>query len=322
MNSTVMRRTQKLPSNNLFNNIQRSHTIPSGTALPVITLSSFFNFEKKLIQMATDKSNMVTNTPIELSTAQTKARTPVSNRLNSSSTSKSSFNYPTTVARPATAHSRNLYVTNSPMSSHRPVSARAPTNSLNPSPRQQQQQEQSSFSRPTSEYGHYLTYVRRQSLARMRRKQEEEEKHLKSTESKMTLNLNRNLSPQQLQSTSNDSDDSLKTDTLSVPTISIATKRTGRSSSTYRQLQRSTTNYHTNQHPKFFPKTPRNSSDGQLLTLASSSLLITPTNSMIDDINTLSVKTHYDVHLNDDKLNYCYISDDSGVVYQGEMLST
>ncbi|CAF5136292.1 unnamed protein product, partial [Rotaria sp. Silwood1] len=52
------------------------------------------------------------------------------------------------------------------------------------------------------------------------------------------------------------------------------------------------------------------------------SAVITPTNSVVDDIAKLStVKAPYELQLSGDMLNYCYVSD-SGVKYQGQLLST
>ncbi|CAF1935256.1 unnamed protein product [Rotaria magnacalcarata] len=61
-------------------------------------------------------------------------------------------------------------------------------------------------------------------------------------------------------------------------------------------------------------------SDNQLSSFQSSSLLMTPRNSVVDDSTTSTIlKPSYDLHLDDDMLNYCYVSGDSGVKYQGQL---
>jgi len=301
-NPTIVRKRNQSSSNNLFNDLQRNHSMSSTAPLPIITLSSFSNFEEKLIRMATNNKS---NTSIEFPTVQIKSRIPSSNRFNPLPMMKSS----TSITRPPTSQRSNNQQ-QSPMTSHRAL-----TNNLNRSPRKQQQ---SAFSHPNSQYGHFLAYLRRQTLARMRRKQQEEEGNTDNTETIITFNSNKYSSILPFQSTSNYSLNSLTTDTQSLSNISLTAKRAGKPLSTYRQLQRSKTNDRFN---RFQKSPPKYSTDDQLITLTSS-LLITPANSVVDDSAMPPIKPPYELHLNDDKLNYCYISDDSGVKYQGQMLST
>ncbi|CAF4643102.1 unnamed protein product, partial [Rotaria sp. Silwood2] len=113
------------------------------------------------------------------------------------------------------------------------------------------------------------------------------------------------------------------TDSLSIPAISITAKRAGRPLSTYRQFQRSIKNFRLNSVQQSPSLSSKNLTENPLLSLQSSSLLITPRNSVVDDTGTSTiVKPSYDLHLNDDMLNYCYVSGDSGVKYQGQMFPT
>jgi hypothetical protein len=249
-------------------------------------------------------TNNKSNISIEFPTVQIKSRIPSSNLLPMMKSS-------TSITRPPTSQRSNnqQQSANSPMTSHRTL-----TNNSNRSPRKQQQQ-QSAFSHPNAQYGHFLAYLRRQTLARMRRKQQEEEGNTDNAETIITFNSNKYSSILPFQSTSNYSLNSLTTDTQSLSNISMTAKRAGQTLSTSRQLQRSTTNYRFSQSP------PKYSTNDQLITLTPS-LLITPANSVVDDAAMSPAKPPYELQLNDDKLNYCYISDDSGVKYQGQMLST
>ncbi|CAF2074844.1 unnamed protein product, partial [Rotaria magnacalcarata] len=96
-------------------------------------------------------------------------------------------------------------------------------------------QQQQALPRPQYQYGHFLAHLRRQSLARLRRKQEQEQGLSDTIETKITLNLNRHPSTQSFQSLSNQSLTSLATDSSLMPTISITASRAGRPFSSYRQ---------------------------------------------------------------------------------------
>jgi hypothetical protein len=329
----IMKKRKQPPSNNLFNEDQRNHSVTSNATLPIITVSSFTNLKQKFIRMASNsnKSTILSNPSTDFRTTSVKSRASRSNRVNSSTVSKSSLNFPATGSRPTTSqrpntHQQNnrlLYVVNTPTLSHRTASAHTPNPKLKSSPSQQQQQ-QSNLSRPHSQYGHFLAYLRRQSLARLRRKQQQEAGNTDNIETTVTLNLNKHPSAQTFHSPSNYSLGALATDVSPMPTISISAKRAGRPVSCYYQLERSLTTYRLSAYPQTpLPRTPKPSTDDQLLSLASSSLLITPRNSVVDDaIMSPIIKPAYESHSNDDMLNYNYVSENSGVKYQGQMLST
>ncbi|UJR09619.1 hypothetical protein I4U23_013853 [Adineta vaga] len=331
--STLARKTkqQSSSSNNLFNNRERSHRV--SLSLPITTFGSFSNFEEKLIRMANNnKSTISTNVLVESLTTQIQSRGQLSNRsIDSSTASRSSLNYPLTLLRSNTSYhsinpqltDRSLHTFKSPILSHRTFSVRTPNYTAQRSSRQQKQsQPQTILSRSTSQYDHFLAYLRRQSLARIRRKQEEDETGVEgNTETTVMLNLNKRSPSHQFHSTSNGSLTSLVADTQPAPVISIASKRNGRPMSTYPPLQRSTTTHHSNQ----VQQTSRiisSDADHLLSRTLRSSLVITPANSIVDDLSITPVKTPYELHFNNDKLSYSYISDDSGVQYHGQMLPT
>ncbi|CAF1283333.1 unnamed protein product, partial [Rotaria magnacalcarata] len=181
-------------------------------------------------------------------------------------------------------------------------------------------QQQQALPRPQYQYGHFLAHLRRQSLARLRRKQEQEQGLSDTIETKITLNLNRHPSTQSFQSLSNQSLTSLATDSSLMPTISITASRAGRPFSSYRQLQRSIKTFRMNSVRPNSSIDSKQISDNQLSSFQSSSLLMTPRNSVVDDSTTSTIlKPSYDLHLDDDMLNYCYVSGDSGVKYQGQL---
>ncbi|CAF1549674.1 unnamed protein product [Rotaria sp. Silwood1] len=327
LNPTMLKKRKSLKSNNLFNNYQRNRPKTCKGTLPIITVPSFSNFTEKLLHMATNKKSTTPfNTSNESSTTQIKSRTFNYNRSNVTIKSKPSITYPTTTIRPTTSYRSNyqsqqntqfLYVVNTPTSTtHQPISPHIANTYFNPSPQQQQHQ---NSQRPQYQYGHFLAHLRRQSLARTRRKQEQGiTDHI---ETAITFNSNKN---QTFQSPSNYSLVSLTSDSSSTPTISITAKRAIRPLSNYRQFQRSIKNFRLNSFQQSQSSlTSKELIDNQLLSLQSSSLLITPRNSVVDDTGTSTiVKPSYDLHINDDMLNYCYVSGDSGVKYQGQMFPT
>lgn len=324
----LMKTRKQLPSNNLFNNYQRNHSITSNVALPIISVSSFSNFKEKFIRMASNnnKSAILSNPSNDARMTSMKSRMPYPTRANSSTVTKSSVNFPTANSRPTTSqrpntqqqNNRLLYVVNTPISSHRTISAQPVNQNLKPSPPPSQQQ--TNFTRPQSQYGHFLAYLRRQSYARLRRKQAEEAGNTDNIETTVTLNLNKHPPTQTFQSSSNHSLASMTADISPRPTISITAKRAGRPVSSYNQLQRSLTTYRLSAYPHTTSKT---AIDDQLLSLSSSSLLITPRNSVVDDeIMSPMTRPPYDLHLNNDMLNYCHVNNHTEVKYQGHMLST
>ncbi len=249
-------------------------------------------------------------------TPPTKPLTTSYSRLVASPRQKSSLSYPTIITHSTKSQYSNsheeqqntpiLYVVNTPVISRRSTSARPSISSLNSLPLHQQ---------PLlahSHYGHFLAYLRRQSLARLRRKQQENTDNI---DTKVTLNSSKKLS-QSFHSISNISLGTLPSETIKMPPISLTSKQNARPLSPYRPLQRSSslipTNYRLNLNQS---SSTKKTSDDQLSVLPSKSVLITRTNSIVDE------KSPYELHLNGDMLSYCYISD-SGVTYQGELLST
>jgi hypothetical protein len=118
-----------------------------------------------------------------------------------------------------------------------------------------------------------------------------------------------------------------------MPAINVQSKRKTRTLSYYRLFPRSSssTNYRLNfnQSPPLKQPLPsprlltKKSPDDQSLLLPShTSVLITPTNSIVDEVIIAPTKkAPYELELSGDMLNYCYVSD-SGVKYQGQLLST
>jgi hypothetical protein len=334
--STLGSKRKQLPTNNVCDNHQGNLPKSSDATLPIITLtlSARSNFKQKFIRMASNnKSARFSNhIPIDLRTAQIKTHVRSSSRSNVSPIPKSSLSYPTTIMRSTSSHNSNqqqqqqqnprcLYVLKTATSFHRTISARVPNHAV---PLQQPQQPINT-PRPYNQYEHFLAYLRRQSLARLRRKQQEEEGHSDHVETTITLNLNKQHSIQTFQSISHQSIShqsishqslsSSNTDLTSIPSISIKAKRASGLSSPSRLHQRSTSTYP--QTPTPMSKTPV---DDQLYT--SSSVLVTPRNSVVDDPSMPPMAKPHGFHLNDDMLNYRYVSDESGIPYQGHLLST
>lgn len=256
--------------------------------------------------MATNNKSTIppNNIPLDVRMARIRSF----HRPYATSMPKSSLSYPMVPQLPdkqPQKKSRYLYVVKTP--THRIISSRTPT----PQPSQTQQPNPP---RPYTQYGHFLAYLRRQSLARMRRKQEEEEGNTDHIETTITLNLNKQSSIQSFQSTSSYSLASLTSDTTSMPMISMTAKRAGRPSSS---LQRSMTNYRLNAYPKSPSPVMKASIDDQLVPLTSSSLLTTPRNSVVDDMTIPPIKIPYDLNFNDDLMNY-----NNGIKYRGRTLST
>jgi len=265
--------------------------------------------------MSTKNKSIIpsTNTPTDFRMAHIKsAHTRNFNRSNISPIPKSSLSHPTTITRPTISHHSNnqqqntryLYVVNTPIPSYRTISTRIPNHHSNTvSPQQQQQQQQQPVPpRPFTQYGHFLAYLRRQSLARTRRKQQQEEGNLDYVETTIRLNLNKQSSTQSI------------TDRSSTPMISMTAKRTERLPSSYRSVQRSITSYRINTFRQTPPILSKDSIDDQLITLTSSSLLITPRNSIDDDTTVSPIINPYELHLNNDKHKYGYVNDDHGQI--------
>lgn len=321
----IMKKSKQLPSNNLFNNHQRNLPKSSNATLPIINLSSFANFKQKFNHMATNNNNNnkpiipTTNMPTDIRMAHIKSSTKSFNRPYASSMPKSSLSYPIAPypldkQQQYLQNSRYLYFVKTP--TPRALSSRIPAPLLASS-------QQTNFPRPYNQYGHFLTYLRRQSLARIRRKQQEEEGNTDHIETTITFNSNKQSSTQSFQSTSNYSLISLTANTTSMPMISMTAKRAGRPLSSVHTIQRSLTNYRLNslQQSSSLSPTPtpiiKNSIDNHVFPLTSSSLLITPRNSVNDEVTMPPIRIPYDFNFNDDIINY-----NKDIKYQGQTLST
>ena len=366
MAGTALARRQRppssLPASNLFNHQQRrSHGTQYSAVLPIISLTTLADFKEKLIPMATNNRTFkqVTSpaSPLldyrlrmpTLDMPPGKSRSTLVHRPAPPSASKSSFSHPT---RPNTPHRQNtynfyqqelqganlLYIANTPITPRRTHSARIPLNPpLNPLPLHQQPHLISAplLPRPHPQYNHFLAYLRRQSLARLRRRQEQDEGNNDNVETTVIFNPIKPVS-QPFQSTSNLSLSTSVPDTSSTPSMSFSAKRKGRPLSSYRQLPRSSSTLtgpyrlNSNQSSPLRQMTTTISvphvatkkiAEDHSAPLASSSLLITPANSVVDETVTTLKKAPYELQLAGDMLNYCYVSD-SGVKYQGQLLST
>ncbi|CAF3606861.1 unnamed protein product [Rotaria sordida] len=282
--------------------------------------------------------------------SQTKPRVMSSHRPIISNIPKSSLSYPTAIPSPRTPYrlsyyhqqqqqgERFLYALRTPVTPRRAVSARISNNSLNTLPLHQQPHLLASplLPRPHPQYGHFLAYLRRQSLARIRRKQQEAG-NTDTIESTIKFNTTRPIS-QTFHSISHASLNISTAELLSMPTMSLTSKRRSRPLSSHQQIRRPSsssiqTNYRLslNQSPSLkvlapppsspTQQTPTKITSNEQLIIPTSTVL-TPTNSIVDDTIKLStLKTPYELQLSGDMLNYCYVSD-SGVKYQGQLLAT
>ncbi|CAF3331557.1 unnamed protein product [Rotaria socialis] len=329
MNPTIVKKRKGPPSSNLFSNYRGSRPMSTNGTLPIITVPSFCNFKEKFLQMTTNKkSTIVFNNPVESPTTQIKTRTAnIINRpigLTKQKSSLSSYSAPNT--RPITSHhsftqsqanSQFLYIVNTPKSSYQPINHLQFESRINITIFLRRRRY-----RHRHHHHHHHHHSNRffRSLARLRRKQQQEQGLSDTIETKITLNLNRHPSTHSFQSSSNQSLTSLATDSSLMPTISMTASRAGRPLSSYRQLQRSIKTFRMNSVRRNSSIDSKQIFDSQLSSFQSSSLLITPRNSVVDDSNASTIlKPSYDLHLSDDMLNYCYVSGDSGVKYQGQM---
>ena len=362
--ATMARRRKSLslatPSN-LFNHSQRSHQMQYSTVLPISSLSTVTDCKENLVRMASNKKSVKQiTTPSPIPTefrlkfpsndmSQIRTRPISSNRAVASNIPKSSLSYPTILPRPITSYRSNnhqqqnarfLYLVKTPFALRRTTSSTRINlkQNLHPLPLHQQPHFLTSplLPRPHPQYGHFLAYLRRQSLARLRRKQEEQHEDVYSDgiETIITFNSNR-PTPPLFRSSSNLSFGASSPETSSsMPAISFQSKRKTRPMSSYRLLQRTSsslpTNYrlNLNQTPPLRqpPPSPRifseNRSDDHSLLLTPTSIVITPANSVVEETTNLPTnKAPYELQLSGDMLNYCYVSD-SGVKYQGQLLSS
>ena len=262
---------------------------------------------------------------------------------------KSSIIYPALLPRSSTSYysnhqqcprdTRYLYVVNAYGNSHRTPSTQTPNPNSNPLPLHQQFStlNPSAPPRPHLQYGHFLAYLRRQSLARLRRKQEQQELDgIESIDTAITLNSNKTPS-YSLQSMSNLSLGTSTTDAASMSTIATVTsKQKSRPTTSHRPLQRSssllTTNYRLNLNQALpfreitsLQTLKETSLNNHSVILPSKPIVsATPANSVInakDAPSSSTNRTPYEVQLTGDTLSYCFVSD-SGVTYQGQLLSS
>ena len=272
----------------------------------------------------------------ETKSSYTTPRITSSNRSATSQIPKNASIYPTLITGSSTPYysnyhqyrqdARYLYVVNALGNSHQTPLIQTSNNNLNPLPR------------PHPHYGHFLAYLRRQSLARLRRKREQKElDDAQSVDTAITLNSSKTTS-HSFHSMSNFSIGTLTSDVASMPAISTTSKQKSRSITPHRQLERPSssslmpTKYRLNLNQPLPPRqtTPlriekEKISDNHSSILPSKTVSATPTNSIADETNASSSsssnKTPYEVKLSGDLLSYCYISD-SGVTYQGQLLSS
>ncbi|CAF2399488.1 unnamed protein product [Rotaria sp. Silwood2] len=307
---------------------------------------------KKSTKQTTTSSTIPTEFRLKLplsDMSQTRPRLLSAYRPAISNIPKSSLSYPTTIPHPATPYRSNyyhqqqqqgerlLYVVKASATPRRAASARIPNSSFNALPLHQQPHLLTSplLPRPHPQYGHFLAYLRRQSLARIRRKQEQEAGNTDNIESTIKFNPNKPIS-QTFQSTSHASLSISTPEISSMPTMSLTSKRRTRPLSSYQQTRRPSSSIQTNyrltlnQSPSLrqppppsspVQQTPTKSTSNEQLQLPTSAVL-TPTNSIVDETTKLpTIKAPYELQLSGDMLNYCYVSD-SGVKYQGQLLST
>lgn len=309
--NAIMARKRKalVGESNLFHNHHPGNLAKaSNTTLPIITLSSLSYFKEKFIQMATKNKSMqsTSSTARDFRMAKIRSHIRSLNRANVPSLARSPLRYPTRNSHRSTNRQENtrcFYADKTPRLSRRTISARGRNHSipalpppppLSPPP--------ALLSQSHNQYGHFLAYLRRQSLARQRRKQQEEEGYTDHIETTVRLNLNKQTSSQLFQSTSHYSLASLNTDVSSMPIISMTARRAGRPSFSHRPEPRTMKIYQ--QTP---PPISKTALDDPLLT--SSSILITPRNSVADDETMPPIIIPYECHLNDDMLHYCSVND-------------
>ena len=273
------KRIALLPRDNLFHNHSRNlsnlPTTQTTMRLPMIT-----HFDKKFVRMATKKKFSTTSlTPFDFRMVTIKSHIRSLSRANASTLKKS----PRQLATNNTQHSPNrkqtiqdLHADSLPKFSNRTRSAMIPDLSIPPLPPSLSPIILPSQSH-NQQYGHFLAYLRRQSFARQHRKRQEKEGYSNHIEATIRYNLTKPVpSPSSSflsHSTSNYSFTSM-----------LMPKQSSRISTSLRTLSQTT----------------KTALDDPLLT--SSSVLITPRNSVVDDeITSPSIKPS-DFYLNDDKL--------------------
>lgn len=235
----------------------------TSTRLPIIAHSSWSNCEKSFRRMAT--KNTIT-TPFDFRMATIKSHIRSLSRAKATALKNSSRQ---SLVSNHTQHSPNRQQTIRDLHGKclPKVPARVPDPPAPPLPAQSHNQQ----------YEHFLAYLRRQSFARLRRKRQEKEGYSNHIEATIRYNPTKQLSPSSsflFPSYSNYSLISLTTNTSS-----ILSKQSNRLSTSFRTL----------------PQMMKTALDDPLLT--SSSVLITPRNSVVDEEINLP-----NFYINDDKL--------------------
>ena len=208
--------------------------------------------------------------------------------------SKSSLSYPTMITdlRSLDSSIRHKYAQPSPANTRRISSARLyDHNSVPLHPLSTPL-----VSRPHSQYNHFVAYLRRQSLARTRRKLEQVENNVDPLDATITFYPG---TPSALAQAATD---------LSL----LGKHRARRPPASYHSPLRSSSLRHSAALPDESP--------GSFLP---SIVSHTPHNSFVIDplAATQRKRSSYELQITGDMLNYCYVSD-SGVKYQGQLLST
>lgn len=274
MANANLRRKKKnvfLSTDNLFHHPPRNQVKSSSTTLPIITLSSLSN----ILRMATKKSPSTSFSALDFRMEKIKShirslsRTNVQPVIRERSPPKKIHRSPKARDR----HSESL-----PTFPNRVISARVPIFPAPPPPPPSSVISLQSH----NQYGHFLAYLRRKSLARQRRKrQEEEEGFTNHIEATIRYTLTKQSSSSILFPSSS------STVSLNTNLSSLTTKRNGRLSTSLRAAP---------------PKKPV--LEDPLLT--TSSLLITPRNSVVDDETMFPTIKPSEFYLNDDKLRGRY----------------
>ena len=292
-------RNSSNPSTNLFHQHHPRNPLSSSSPssiLPIISLPKFTDLHEKFSPMFTSTKT------IPPSSVEYRLKMPFNDRSRSIHTPRSPL-----YARPPTSSSYRLNSSqqrNNDLSPRRTPSARTPPIHSNaPLHQQTHLLTNPSFPRIHPQYNHFLAYLRRQSLARLRRRQEQDDGTVETT---VTFHTPKppTPSPRTFHSPSH----LYTSETTSMPMIASSLRRNIRPVSSNRILPRT---------PSILKKIPEDENK-----VTSASFLITPANSIVEEITITPMKTApYELQLTGDMLNYSYVSD-SGMKYRGQLLST
>jgi hypothetical protein len=350
-------------TNKLFGHYQRSPTTSSSSVLSIVSTCSLADSDAEFIRIKSNNHVVVKHMPSSIhSTVDVRSKMsthdvsskklPSTNKHRSimstmKQTSASNPTIPYRLTSLATSQQQQQQqqlvqgsklpsIGNVLRPSHRTSSARTPSiTHVSSSTLNQQTQLVSSsmLTRPHSQYSHFLAYLRRQSLARLRRRQEQDGCHTSPTECSVVSDTSKSTG-QTSTTVSNVSHCKTSSDTTSTTRSTSPVKRSVRDSSTNRSLLRSSSSIMSNNYnwignssvlsrqTRYQPGLATQPSRSQFTPLLPSSLSTTSTSSMVDDGIVSSLKkTPYALQLTGDMLNYYYVSD-SGMKYQGQILST